>query len=109
MFYLGIFVGDRFLHLTEGFDNVVVFLGFFLIGLRISMESFAVRKGERTFKPDNNQSIVLASVAQSINSFLAGLMLYYFDFNLILVLIIILIMAFLFSLAGSMENRNVWG
>jgi len=101
MFWLGIFLGKRFLYLTAGFDSVVVFIGFFLIGMRIFIESFAVRKGERTFNSDNNQSMILASMAQSINTFLAGLMFYFFSFEESFLLGVLLILTFIFSLAGS--------
>lgn len=101
MFWLGVFIGKRFLHLTVGFESVVVFIGFFLIGMRIFVESFAVRKGERTFNSDNNQSMILASMAQSINTFLAGLMFYFFSFEESILLGVLLISTLIFSLAGS--------
>ena len=101
MFWLGIFIGKRFLHLTVGFESVVVFIGFFLIGMRVFIESFAVRKGERTFNSDNNQSMILASMAQSINTFLAGMMFYFFSFEESLLLGILLISTLIISLIGS--------
>ena len=80
MFLLGVFIGKRFLHLTIGFESVVVFIGFFLIGLRVFIELFAVRKGERTFKSDKNKKMILASIAHSKKTFLAGMMFYFFSF-----------------------------
>ncbi len=102
MLWLGIIVGKQFLHLSAGYANNVVFIGFFLVGMRIAMESFAVRKGERTYNSHNNQSIVLASLAQSINTFLAGMMFYFFNFEETLLVFIIFILALLFSGAGSL-------
>lgn len=102
MLWLGIFIGKRFLHLTYGFEDVVVFIGFFLIGLRVFIESFAVRKGERTFNSDNNQNMILASMAQSINTFLAGMMFYFFSFEELFLLGILLISTLLFSVMGSL-------
>jgi len=59
MLWLATLVGQRFLYLTEEYRNTIVFIGFFLVGMRVAMESFAVRKGERTFNADNNQNIFL--------------------------------------------------
>jgi len=106
MLWLGIIVGQRFLHLTASYENIVIFISFFLIGLRIAMESFAIRKGERTYNSHNNQSMVLASVAQAINTFLGGLMFYYFTFTLTELLITISIASMLFSLIASYINLN---
>jgi putative Mn2+ efflux pump MntP len=106
MFWLGIFIGKRFLHLTLGFENIIVFIILFLIGIRITMESFSVRKGERTFNSDNHQSIILASMAQSINTFLAGLLFYFFQFTELFLVGILLISAFIFSVVGSLVNLN---
>jgi putative Mn2+ efflux pump MntP len=68
--------------------------------MRIAMESFAVRKGERTFNADNNQNIFLASLAQSINTFLAGLMFYFFDFSQAHLLIVFFALSFIISVSG---------
>jgi len=106
MFWLGIIVGKQFLHLSSGYANIVVFIGFFLVGIRIAMESFAIRKGERTYNTNNNQNIVLASVAQSINTFLAGMIFYYFSFGELFLVAIVLMLAALFSLAGSLIKLN---
>ncbi len=106
MLWLGIIVGRQFLHLSSGYANNVVFIGFFLVGMRIAMESFAIRKGERTYNSHNNQNIVLASLAQSINTFLAGMIFYFFDFEEMLLLAIIFLLALLFSVAGSLINHN---
>lgn len=106
MLWLATLVGQRFLYLTEEYRNTIVFIGFFLVGMRIAMESFAVRKGERTFNADNNQNIVLASLAQSINTFLAGLMFYFFDFSQLSLVTIFFALTLLISLLGSVVNLN---
>lgn len=76
-FWLGLKLGSTFMHLMSGFDNVVVFIGFLLIGIRMLMEVFNIRKGERTYNIDGIGHIALASTAQGMNSFLVGLMMYY--------------------------------
>jgi hypothetical protein len=70
----GLFLGDRFMHLVEGFKGIVIFVGFFLIGIRLLMDTFKVRKGERTYSIESTLPVVLASSAQGINTFLAGLL-----------------------------------
>ncbi|NOY50041.1 MAG: hypothetical protein GXO88_05710 [Chlorobi bacterium] len=75
MLWLGLFLGDKFLYLAGDYGNIILFIGFLLIGLRISIETFAIRKGERTFNLDDSKSILLASTAQSINSLLVGILL----------------------------------
>ncbi len=100
MLWLATLVGQRFLYLTGEYRNTIVFIGFFLVGMRIAMESFAVRKGERTFNADNNQNIFLASLAQSINTFLAGLMFYFFDFSQSHLLTLFFALTFIISVSG---------
>lgn len=70
----GLFLGDRFMYLVDGFKGIVVFIGFFLIGIRLLMDTFKVRKGERTYTIDSTLPVILASAAQGINTFLAGLL-----------------------------------
>lgn len=106
MFWLGIFVGKRFLHLTTGFENIIVFIILFLIGLRITIDSFSVRKGERTFNSDSIQNVILASMAQSINTFLAGMLFYFFAFPEMFLVAILLSLAMLVSIIGSLLKLN---
>ena len=73
-YWLGLKLGSTFMYLMEGFKGIVVFIGFVLIGIRMLMEVFNIRKGERTYSIDSAGHVALASVAQGINSFLVGLM-----------------------------------
>jgi len=76
-FWLGLKLGSSFMHLMNGFKGVIAFIGFLLIGIRMLMEVFNIRKGERTYTVDGTGHIALASVAQGINSFLTGLLFYF--------------------------------
>lgn len=76
-FWLGLKVGNLFMHLMDGFSGAIIFICFLLIGVRMLMEVFNIRKGERTYSIDSKGHIALASTAQGINSFLVGLVLYY--------------------------------
>lgn len=74
LFLIGFILGQRFMHLMDDFKGTVLFIGFFLIGIRMIMEAFKVRKGERTFTFESTKSVILASLALGINTFLAGLL-----------------------------------
>ena len=87
----GLFLGERFMHLMEGFKGAIIFVGFFLIGIRMLMDTFNVRKGERTFSVESLLQVILASAAQAINTFLAGLLFTFFALDtqwLVLVLLV---------------------
>ena len=73
-FLVGYLLGDRFMHLMAGFKGVVIFIGFFLIGIRMIMEAFTVIKGERTYIIENTKTAIMASAAQGTNTFLAALL-----------------------------------
>lgn len=80
--YAGYILGSRFLYLLEGYKGIVLFVGFFLIGIRMMMDVFKIRKGDRTYYLDNTATLILASVAQGINTLLAGMLLTYLTFNI---------------------------
>lgn len=81
LFLIGYLLGERFMHLMENFKGTVIFIGFFLIGIRMIFDGFKVRKGERTYVLDSTMPVILASLAQGINTFLAGLLLTYLPFE----------------------------
>jgi hypothetical protein len=101
MFWLGLFLGDKFLYLAGNYGNIILFVGFLLIGLRVSIETFAIRKGERTFNLDDGKSILLASTAQSINSLLAGILLSLFIIDHFIYFGFLAIAALSFSALGT--------
>jgi putative Mn2+ efflux pump MntP len=74
MFIAGFLLGNRFMHLLDNYIGTVVFAGLFLVGARFIMEAFKVRKGERTYAMDSSATVVLASLAQGINTFLFGIL-----------------------------------
>jgi len=82
LFLLGIWLGNSFMHLLSNIRTYVLFFGFFLIGVRFSMEAFKVRKGERTYVVGKSTTYILPAVAQAVNTFLAGILFYFFPVNL---------------------------
>ena len=102
MFLFGFLLGERFMHLMENFKGIVIFLGFFLIGIRMIFEAFVVRKGERTYTFDSTMPVILASLAQGINTFLAGLILTYLPFERQWLTIILTIATLIITGIGTM-------
>lgn len=96
-YWLGLKLGSSFMHLMDGFKGVVFFLGFLLIGIRMLMETFNIRKGERTYSIDSIGHVALASLAQGMNTFLSGLLFYYLavdeQFTIILLFILTVVVA----------------
>lgn len=104
--YLGYLVGNRFLHLLENYKGTVIFMGFFLIGIRMLMEVFKVRRGERTYYLDETKTILLASVAQGVNTFLAGVILTYVTLSIGEMSLVLLISTFIFTVIGSLIKAD---
>ncbi len=104
LFQLGYWLGGRFLYLVEGFKGIVIFIGFSLIGIRMIMETFHVRKGERTYVTGNPLTVVLASFAQAINTFLAGMLFTLLPVDNELLLIGLLIFTIIVTGAGVVMN-----
>ncbi len=100
MFQIGYLLGKWILYLTEGFQGTVIFIGFALIGFRIIMESFKVRKGERTYVLEQPLTVTLASFAQSVNTFLAGILFTLLPVGNRLLLIVLFISATLVVTTG---------
>lgn len=100
LFWMGLSIGGLFMHLMDGFQNFVIFAAFFIIGIRMLMESFQVWKGQRTYSLDSLRLTVFVSVAQGINAFLVGLIFVFFPFEKYSLIIVLLAFAFTFSLNG---------
>jgi putative Mn2+ efflux pump MntP len=99
-YWLGLKLGSTFMHLMDGFKGVVFLLGFLLIGIRMLMETLSIRKGERTYSIDSVGFVVMASLAQSMNTFLAGLLFNYIDVNEIFTVILLLVLTVIIAVVG---------
>ncbi len=75
LFWAGLSLGGLFMHWVSSFGGIILFIGFSLIGIRMFMEVFTIRKGERTYSLDSILPVLFASLAQGVNTFLAGLLL----------------------------------
>lgn len=99
-YWLGLIFGESFMHLMDDFRGAVFFIGFLLIGIRMLMETFNIRKGERTYSIDSEGHVALASLAQGINTFLAGLLFYYIFFDEQGTLILLFVLTAIVAIVG---------
>ena len=106
LFWLGFVTGGLFMHLMEGFKSFVIFISFFLIGIRMLMESFQVWKGLRTYSLDSIRLSFFASLAQGINAFLVGLLFVFLPFEKNWLTFVLFAFALLFSLAGALVKST---
>ena len=79
MFGLGKLLGNSFLHLVADWKGAIVFAVFFLIGIRMIMDAFKIRKDKVAYRLEEPKFMLLTSIAQSMNTFLAGMMFYFFN------------------------------
>ncbi len=77
LFLLGVLLGNHLMHLINGIKRFILFFGFFIIAVRMIMEALEIRKGKRTYLLDKAKQFILPSIAQAINTFLAGILFYF--------------------------------
>lgn len=99
-YWLGLKLGSTFMQLMDGFKSAVFLIGFLLIGIRMLMEVFSIRKGLRSHSIANAQHVILASLAQGMNTFLAGLLFYYLAVDSTFTIIIITAITVIISTIG---------
>lgn len=97
-FLAGVLLGTRFMYLVSGIRHVILFIGFFIIAVRLFMEALEIRKGRRTYLFEKTNQFILPSIAQAINTFLAGILFYFLPVDLKKDLIYLSIFSFSFSL-----------
>jgi len=78
MISAGAFLSATFMHLIEDWKNGIVLAVFFVIGIRMMMDAFNIRKGKTAYHLETPLFLLLTAIAQSINTFLAGMMFYFF-------------------------------
>jgi len=103
-FFIGYYVGEQFMHLLANFKSIVLFAGFFIIGIRMIMEVLKIRKGERTYYLNNGKGMLLVAVAHSINTFLAGLLLFFVPTDIFLLTLILFGTTIIMSISGVMAK-----
>ncbi len=94
--FLGMWLGNYFMYLLNGIHKTILFAGFFLIAIRFILNTFKIKNGERTWQLISISDLIAPSVAQAINTFLAGILLYFVNFDLNNALIEIFLFALFF-------------
>ena len=106
MFLAGYYLGQKFMYLLRGFPVVVLSAGFFIIGIRMIMEVLNIRKGERTYELKNERSVFFVALAQSINTFLTGLLFFFVPVNPVTITATLLIASSVLAIAGVFAGIN---
>jgi putative Mn2+ efflux pump MntP len=78
MLALGRLLAGTFMHLIQDWSKGIVFAAFLLTGVRMVMDAFNIRKGKIAYRLEETKFIFLTAIAQSINTFLTGMMFYFF-------------------------------
>lgn len=102
LFYFGFLLGERFLHLLESYKSIVILSGFFIVGIRMILDAFKIRKGERSFEIAGLTTALLISVVIGINTFLVGLLFNYLGNEIGSTLFVLLIASIVVSLIGML-------
>ncbi len=106
LFWLGYVLGSRFMHLMADFKNIILLIVFFLVGVRLLMETFQVRKGNRTYILDSFRVTQFAGLAQGINTFLLGLVFVFLPFERDTLTLVLFAFALVFSFAGTFTKAG---
>jgi putative Mn2+ efflux pump MntP len=101
MFLAGYYLGEKFMHLLRNHAAMVMFAGFFIIGIRMMMEVLKIRKGQRTYELTGEKSVFLVAFAQSINTFLTGLLFFFIPVDMIIVPVVLLVASLALAAAGA--------
>jgi len=73
MLFLGMWLGQRFMHLFKAHYQIVVFAIFGLIAFRMIQEALKIRKENRLFAFESYSKLLIVAIAAGINSLIAGL------------------------------------
>ncbi len=106
LFLAGFYLGGKFMYLLRDYTSTILFAGFFIIGIRMIVDVFKVRKGERTFQLNDERKVLLAATAQSVNTFLAGLLLYFIPMNIVKVTSVLLGASVIMAIGGALTVPN---
>jgi putative Mn2+ efflux pump MntP len=100
---IGWFAGENLLRYIEGFDHWIAFGLLALVGGKMIRESFGVQKGDEEPPADRTRglSIVVLSVATSIDALAVGLSLAVLRTNILFPAAVIGIICFVLTVAGS--------
>lgn len=104
MYKLGALLGETFMHLFEEHDQFAVFAILLAVSVRMTIEAFKIRRGERLFSFDNYVKFVMMAVAAGINTLIVGMTYNYLNLFGVLTPAVLLAAGFAWSIAGISMN-----
>ena len=106
MAFIGWFAGSRIVHLISALDHWIAFGLLFIIGARMIKESFSSEPEDDCRDSTRGGSLVLLSIATSIDALAVGLSLAFIDGSILLDSLVIGITSFALAVAGySLGSR----
>lgn len=78
LFWLGSLLGSTFMHILGNFTYIVVFTIFMMIGARMIMNAYKVRKGTNIFYIETFKTLFVIGIVAGMNVFMIGLGAEYF-------------------------------
>lgn len=106
MYRAGALLGDTFMHLFEEQDQFAVFAILLAVSVRMMIEAFKIRRGERVFSFDNYVKFVMMAVAAGINTLIVGMTYSYLDLFGHFTPAALLAAGFAWSIAGISMNLS---
>lgn len=106
MYYLGMLLGETFMHLFVIRYKWVVFGIVIAVSGRMLMEAIKIRRGARLFSFDNYIKFFMMTVAAGINTLIVGMTAMYFQPFGELIFLLLIIAGFLWSVAGISMNLS---
>lgn len=106
MYYIGSLLGDTFMHVFILRYKWVVFGIIIAVSVRMMLEAFKIRKGERLFSFDNYVKFIIMTIAAGINTLIIGMTANYFSPFSELMPMFLVAAGFLWSIAGISMNLS---
>ncbi|PKP53686.1 MAG: hypothetical protein CVT92_02895 [Bacteroidetes bacterium HGW-Bacteroidetes-1] len=106
MYYIGSLLGDTFMHVFILRYKWVVFGIIIAVSVRMMLEAFKIRKGERLFSFDNYVKFIIMTIAAGINTLIIGMTANYFSPFDELMPVFLVAASFLWSIAGISMNLS---
>lgn len=106
LYWVGVLLGDTFMHLLDQQQKLVVFGILAAVGVRMFLEALKIRRGERLFSFDNYVKFMVMGIAAGINTMIVGMAAsYYTPFGMLAPLLLVAA-GFAWSIAGISMNLS---
>ena len=107
MTFIGWLAGSRVVNLISGFDHWIAFALLLWVGGRMVKESFDKDDCENTEDPTRGRSLVILSIATSIDALAVGLSLAMVNTTILSASLIIGAVSFILSVIGSLLGSQL--